>query len=330
VVFHPIEQKRDDGEMNKSSHAAPIWLVSVIADAGPRHGLGHLSRSGALAVALRCRGMSIRCYAHGLADPIERDGITWTPLAHSESVLQDSDVVVLDSYKLDPDALALQVETPLVLLHDRGGIPDRAALVVAPASHEDHSKLLAGFKYAPLRPMFWGLPSARIRPDVQRLLVATGGGDVRKDSQHLAIDARAGFPDAQVSVVVGPYARRSARDGMEMLGAPSDLLSHFVRADIVVTAAGQTLLEAAATGVPTIAVITADNQRKQAEKLRARGAVVVAEPGPELVRALRLLTAREERVRLAVEAQATIDGYGALRVAFQIERLLAQRPRKSR
>ena len=53
--------------------------VVLIADAGPEAGLGHVSRSSAVAVALRCRGVDHRCYAYGADEPPHCDGVRWAP-----------------------------------------------------------------------------------------------------------------------------------------------------------------------------------------------------------------------------------------------------------
>jgi UDP-N-acetylglucosamine:LPS N-acetylglucosamine transferase len=68
-----------------------------------------------------------------------------------------------------------------------------------------------------------------------------------------------------------------------------------------------------------------DNQCANADALRSAGAAVVVDgPGPELERALAALAADPSaRSELSARAQAAVDGYGALRIAFAVERLAA-------
>ena len=98
-----------------------------------------------------------------------------------------------------------------------------------------------------------------------------------------------------------------------------------LNADLVVCAGGQTALESLASGRPTVAVVTAENQLAQVELLESLGAVrAVYSAEPETVAAAvaGLAADQAERDRLASRGPELIDGYGALRVAYQIECLL--------
>ena len=84
----------------------------------------------------------------------------------------------------------------------------------------------------------------------------------------------------------------------------------------MVTAAGQSALEAAATGAATVAVPLAPNQWPNARALEQAGAAVIAEPD-EVVAAVGGL----DREALAAAGQRAVDGYGALRIAWRLARL---------
>jgi spore coat polysaccharide biosynthesis predicted glycosyltransferase SpsG len=97
-----------------------------------------------------------------------------------------------------------------------------------------------------------------------------------------------------------------------------------LEADLVVTAAGQTMLEAVATGAPTVALPLVENQARQAELLAERGAVrlVSSEDVSELTSAaVELARSTDARRALSANGQAAVDGYGALRVAYHLARL---------
>src|SRR5438128_116790 len=130
---------------------APIVLV---ADAGKEAGLGHVSRSSAVAVALRCRGIETRCHAYGADEPFTRDGVDWIPLRSPELPEPPEHVLVIDSYRLPQDVLSRAARAHrLIVMHDFGSVPDGAALVVSAAAgpSRDGSRL-SGFAYAALRP----------------------------------------------------------------------------------------------------------------------------------------------------------------------------------
>jgi UDP-2,4-diacetamido-2,4,6-trideoxy-beta-L-altropyranose hydrolase len=285
-------------------------VIAIVADGGPSAGLGHVGRCSAIAAALRARGLEVECRAYGAAAPARVDAIEWTPGT------AEGDVVVLDTYTMpeaERDALAARV--PLVAMHDFGGAPRGAALVVS-VGGEPGPNRLAGLRYAPLRPPFWGLPLRHVSGPLRRVLVTTGGGALQDAGVALAREAVAAFPE--VALVRGPYATFDAPDGVELIDAPPSLLPHLLAADAVITAAGQTALEAAATGAATIAVPFVDNQRRNAAALERAGAAVVAEPGKAVAAA-----ATVDAAALARAGQAAVDGYGALRIAFAVATLAA-------
>ena len=83
---------------------------------------------------------------------------------------------------------------------------------------------------------------------------------------------------ATVVAVRGPYAKGDPPNEVEVLDAPESLAEVLLKADIAVVGAGQTMLEAAAAGTPTVSIVLVDNQRRQAEGLAALEAVVLADP----------------------------------------------------
>ena len=285
-------------------------MIAIVADGGPSAGLGHLGRCSAIAAALRARGLEVECRAYGGAAPSTIDGIEWTP------GVADGDVVVLDTYTMPEDERrALVGGAPLAVMHDFGGAPAEAALVVT-VGGDPAPGVLAGLRYAPLRAPFWGLPERAVSGSLRRVLITTGGGALQDAGVALAREAAAAFPE--VALVRGPYATFDAPPGVELIDAPSSLLPHLLGADAVITAAGQTALEAAATGAATVAVPFVDNQRRNADALARAGAAVAAEPDGAV-----LALAGLDREALARAGQAAVDGYGALRIAFAVATLAA-------
>jgi UDP-2,4-diacetamido-2,4,6-trideoxy-beta-L-altropyranose hydrolase len=298
--------------------------ATLIADAGPAARLGHLSRTGAVAVALRSRGAEVRCLAWGADEPIERDGLDWEPLARAESP-PTGGVVVLDSYEASAESVSeLAADSGLVLMHARDAVPEAEIVTSTVGREGDLGRLrLFGLTYACLRPAYWGAPERRTGDRVARVLIATGGGDAGGAAAELAEAAREAVPDAEVAVLRGPYASGELPDGIVAVEHPPTLLGELLAADLIVTAGGQTLLEAAAVGTPAIAVVLAENQRSQAEAVSLQGAAVIAEPGAGVTDAVGELAAdAARRAAIGRSGQELIDGFGALRVGFHVARLI--------
>ena len=112
---------------------------------------------------------------------------------------------------------------------------------------------------------------------------------------------------------------------MKVINAPRSLLAPLLAADVAITTAGQTMLEAACAGTPAIALPVVANQVPGAKLLAGRGAVLTADPSAPagLERRIgELLVDAQLRARLSAAAQRAVDGRGADRVAASlIERL---------
>jgi spore coat polysaccharide biosynthesis predicted glycosyltransferase SpsG len=169
--------------------------------------------------------------------------------------------------------------------------------------------------------MFWGVRPRDTAPTVRRVLVTVGGSAITGGATLAASVAQA-VPDAEVHFVVGPYAEEAPEDGVRLVRAPSDLLDELLRADVVVSAAGQTMLEAACTGTPCVAVALAGNQRLQLAALQTAGAVVAATSDNAAATVATLAADAPRRAALAARSRTVVDGFGALRLAWRLRDLV--------
>jgi UDP-2,4-diacetamido-2,4,6-trideoxy-beta-L-altropyranose hydrolase len=300
--------------------------VVFVADAGEGAGLGHISRSSAVAVALQCRGIETRCFAYGAHQGFTRDGVRWLPLDNADLLDSAITVLVIDSYRLRHEDLPRRVSSSRrVVIHDYGSPPEEAALVVSTTwAGPAHGKALSGFAHAALRPGFWGVPNRVLDQRVNRVLVSTGSGEFDALGVELGHALTTALPATAVAVVRGPYGASEVPPDVETIDAPESLLEPLLAADLAVTAGGQTMLEAAATGTPCIVLPLVDNQRPQVKLLGDLGAVRVVDPpsaAETVTAALALVDDPEARQTFSRYGQRAVDGYGALRVAFEIARL---------
>jgi spore coat polysaccharide biosynthesis predicted glycosyltransferase SpsG len=289
--------------------------VTVVADAGPEAGLGHLSRCTGLAVALGCHGCEVRTLAYGADEPLTLSGVEWEPTPLSgDPTSEGAGPVVLDSYRLSGSGAPAGGE--LVAFHDQGQPgPPPGARVVALAGSE--GAWAAGPRYACLRPEFWGLEPVAPAAAVGRVLVAAGSG-VSGGAGAAAAAVLAAVPGAEVRLVVGPYAGDGVSDGVVAVRAPGGLRDELRAADLVVTAAGQTMLEALCAGVPCVAYAAVENQRAQLELMASGAAVQASDPGSLGAAVAALAQDHARRGALAARARETVDGFGALRLAARI------------
>lgn len=287
----------------------------IVAAAGPV-GLGHLARSTSLAQALELRGVDVVPVAFGSESGLTLDGLDWSP---GETGPAGADLAVIDGYEIDPtlpDALAARCT---VWMHPPRTEPHTPPDLVIDLTGVDAPGRLAGLRFACLRRDYWSRRPRRARPQVRSLLVTVGGSDAGGPVGEVAARAAAALPDVRVTMVRGPQSRSGAPTGVEVLDRPATLAPLLASHDMVLTAAGQTLLESLCVGAPTLAMIRAANQQSQAKIAAAAGAARLLGPDEPLGAALQGLAADEEgRSALTERAQAVIDGLGAHRAADAI------------
>ncbi|MGH2870132.1 MAG: hypothetical protein ACRDNK_21500 [Solirubrobacteraceae bacterium] len=305
--------------------------VLVVADGGAQASLGHLARCGAVAVALQGRGIPCRCVAVG-SDAPAPSALAWEWVADADA-LPDTGVslLLLDSYRLDPVTVRAHTgAVKLAVMHDIGPVPESADLVLTtdPGLAGMRPEIVGGPALCCLGPMFWGLPAPRpVAAEVRKVLITTGGGDPSGHGVAIAYALADALPGREITLVRGPHTELSPLTGIHILDRPPSLLHPLREADLTVTSAGNSLLEALAVGSPTVAVIVAENQRSGAQALADRGATQLAEPEPlealeALVATVRALAEDPELRGHQVRAgRELVDGYGALRVAYLLSEL---------
>jgi UDP-2,4-diacetamido-2,4,6-trideoxy-beta-L-altropyranose hydrolase len=308
--------------------------ASFLIDTGPTVGLGHLSRSLILLDALERQGVACRLYCTdpAAAQALGREAEP-TPLRLSD--LPQTDLIVCDSYRLDPaDYMALHGQARLLAALD--DTAERSAPVDVVINHNlyapqlDYSrvsggKTLLGPDYALVneRVAAAGRRHAAEAPD-NAVVVSFGGTDdgtiAARVAQELLLRT-----DARIDVIVA--ASRTPSSALH--GLPSRVIMHhgpdvpalLARARLYLGAAGMMSFEAFAIGLNLVVVPIADNQRPGAEALVAYGHDML-----DRVDAVTLAEIAAQRLRLPPKIKpAPIDGKGPDRLATALLKELAAR-----
>lgn len=289
------------------------------ADASPTIGVGHLSRCVALAAAARSRGWEV---------------VLWGTVTTGDWLLGDlpvvadpvpADIVVVDHYGLGE----LTVDAVLVSIEDgefgrrRADIVVDANLTQAPRPDDGTPLVLRGPAYAPLRPQIRTAREARSAGATPPNVVVVMGGGAAPEAVAAALTALrdTGVPATVQAISSAPIA------GFEVTPPTPTLPTLFAAADLVVSAAGVTLLELCCIGVPTALVQVADNQAAgyQAAVTQGLAAGLGADPRAHTAELRALLLDPTARKALATKAMAAVDGKGADRVLDAAEQELARR-----
>ena len=255
----------------------------LLTSSGHTVGLGHLSRMEALAEAFRSRGIepSLCVDDHGAHGETESSRIRnerWTSDAARASVLAaDADLVVLDAYQFAEAVWRAinQVSRYLVVFDDVGEKPPFNGVLVngSPGAETiayrptERQILLLGPAYQVLRPPFWLPPPKKpIATAVDCVGVAVGGGQNvahRRIRDRIVAIATQRF---HRTVVLGPVGKEAVETSFPHRVSYTGRLNaegvrdFFDGIDLLISAGGQTLAEAASRGVPTIGFSIVSNQ----------------------------------------------------------------------
>lgn len=198
---------------------------------------------------------------------------------------------------------------------------------------------LYGPSYAPVRQSFWKKETP-VRERLMTVLIMTGGSDPLGAGMFFSRLLTKLLPEAEILVVLGPYAEgkeelrayAKLEKRVEVIEGCSDLSDVMRRCDLAVTAAGSTLYELCASGLPAIVYYMADNQRMGAEAFASRTGTVNlgdlrsdsfrTEAPKELKAALLRYGAASKRRNLSGRMKALVDGQGAARIAEKIGELI--------
>jgi UDP-2,4-diacetamido-2,4,6-trideoxy-beta-L-altropyranose hydrolase len=299
--------------------------------------------TAALEERVRTEGFSLEKW---VAVPGDKEDLEATCAAVSRHAGKASCVAVaLDGYQFGADfQRGVKVTDCRLLLVDDYGHADfyHADLVLnqnicaQPSLYVrrgDNTKLLLGPEYALLRMEFlqFQIGAGDIPERAARLLVTLGGADADNVTKRV-IDALAGS-GLEVKVAVGgsnPHlaslrqAAEAASRGItkvDLVVDSREMPQLMAWADFSVAAAGSTSWELAFSGLPTLFIISADNQAGNAWEMERQGfGLCLGEPSQfdeQRFRDSVLSLAADSRLRagFASRGRELVDGQGAQRVA---------------
>jgi UDP-2,4-diacetamido-2,4,6-trideoxy-beta-L-altropyranose hydrolase len=329
-------------------------------DGGAEIGIGHLMRCRTLAAALGEQGW-VSMFAMTQASAtffasdtpfVVPDGLAGSVAVKAIMTAQHADCLVVDHYRLDAE-FERQAATRgalTVVVDDLANRPHDCDLLIdinparSPSDYAPHTpgrtKLLLGTRYALLRSEFAQIrrvPDNTAPAQASRLVIAPGGADPTDVStQLLEAVPRLEAAGLATTLIVGRANPRQATLtahgralGADVVCDPADPVALMASADIAISGAGTTCLEFACLGVPTVALVLADNQRDVAKAIGDAGAArildgaVVAARIAETV--ITIAADQNLRTRMSAAGRALVDGAGAARVADEVTRLHAVR-----
>lgn len=333
-------------------------MILFRADGNPEIGSGHVMRCLSIADAAKDQGLECRfAVADGSFSQTVRDRgfsceVLGTDYRHMDAerdalarlLLRDGPAaMVVDSYFVTPEYL-----TWLGRFADVTYIDDLAAFAYPVKNLVNYNiygpeldyeglykaagvpapRLLLGPRYAPLRKQFQNIPPRVARRAAADILVSTGGADPEHMALRIARYLISWRPASRYvfHLVAGGMnpdvqaLRQIAKKcpWMQLHENVQDMAALMCRCDLAIAAAGSTLYELCACGVPTITYAFADNQLLGMEAFEKQGMMqsagdirLLREPEKAIMYELDELardSAKRERMRQKMRALSAGDG----------------------
>lgn len=273
--------------------------IAIRADGGSKIGMGHITRCLALAEELKNENCDITFITKNIEAVVKKlieeefkfialPDLQTEKIIYMKEQTKEFDILITDSYDIDFKYLDEIKKTGmfLVTIDDLNLLESYPSDIVINGniyaenlnykSTYGQTKFLLGTKYTLLRKEFRNIPSKKIKDTAESILITIGGSDhngftlktlkIIKDKKDLKIDVVIGtsFEDKLVNEInelvkmngnISIYYNVNAEIMKELM----------IKADIAISAGGSTLYELATAGVPTLAIIAADNQIKNVE-----------------------------------------------------------------
>ncbi len=338
--------------------------VVIRCDSSRHMGIGHVSRCGALAGAMRRDGLDPVFLCRPLpgdqrellrnqdfemltleAETPEEDALAFARVARRREarwMLLDHPELALDYER----GLRAQCDAPLAVIDGQFRQHDCDLLLNANiyANRENcaptvpgHCRILAGYDYFLLREEFHdaGAVAAGAPVGNPRVLITLGGADPDNLTGQLCQGLAEFDAQCDFDIMLGPANIHGAMlaDELALLDDarftlhrdPGELAALLAGCTLCVSAGGVTLGEAAWLGKPVIALVIADNQRRTVDTLAALGAVVEADVKSAPARVADLLADPGRRRQLSGAIGGLVDGHGAARVVAALREVTGTR-----
>jgi UDP-2,4-diacetamido-2,4,6-trideoxy-beta-L-altropyranose hydrolase len=190
--------------------------------------------------------------------------------------------------------------------------------------------VLCGSKYALLRPEFAALRpyslQRRVQPKLNNLLITMGGVDNANVTARVMSSLRASTlpADCKITVILGPTApwlsdiqqkAQSMPWSTTVLIGVDNMAQLMADSDLAIGAAGSTSWERCCVGLPTIIVVSAENQVAVAAALAGAGAARVVELNDGSMAQVagvisELCESGADLIRMSQAASRIVDGQG--------------------
>nr|WP_279587853.1 glycosyltransferase [Microbacterium ulmi] len=311
-----------------------------------------------IAEELHARGHEVTLWGSLGGVPWLGERVTATGVRHLASepfsldvdvIAAEADVVVVDSYTIDPAEIGrLDALAPVLAVIDGDDRRIRASAYLDQNLHAEalpypshvSDRLYAGSRYALVRRELSELHrvSAWPLPDEPRVLCVLGGSDPLRSMPRVAAALCTLPEEVRLTLVTAPESLQDVRElvagrgGVKVVPPTSHIAGLLAESDLVVSAAGTTAWDVCTIGMPAVFIAVVDNQRAGLRAILDAGValgldathdVACIDTVGQLV--AMLIDDEDLRNEQSARCRELFDGRGPERVADALE-LMSEKP----
>lgn len=301
--------------------------IYILTEGGKDIGFGHITRCISLSQAFEEKGIASEFIVNeddsilGVLRGKNYRIFNWFKEKNKLfEIVGNADIVIIDSYlakKSLYDRVSKICRGRIVVIDDYNRLEYAKGVVVNPSIYGDSLKYplkgdiiyLLGKDYVILRKEFWAIPEKEINKEIKNVLI-TFGGRGYFDVAHSIINYLKDKFNFNFFTVNPKKNRLSAKQMLDLM----------LKADLCISAGGQTTYELARVGVPAAGVCFAANQRLNLEGWQKVGFMEYAgwwedQALPDKISAcIERLQDRPARQRRSTIGRKFVDGEGSSRI----------------
>ncbi|MEJ5227564.1 UDP-2,4-diacetamido-2,4,6-trideoxy-beta-L-altropyranose hydrolase [Thermodesulfovibrio sp.] len=323
--------------------------VKFFTEGGENIGIGHITRCLSLCQAFeeingQCqfviRGNKELCK---ILENREIKFLDWiNELDTFEKEISYSDIIVIDSYLADLKnyEIVCKSRKKTLFIDDFNRLPYPCGVILNGSigvEEEFYSKrkgvcYLVSTKYIPLRKPFWEVGEKKINESIKSVLITFGGEDNQNMTLKVLEILENKYNELEKFVVIGSLSKN--REKLRNLASQKIRLFEnldaegmknlMLKADIAISAGGQTTYELARVGTPSILIAVSENQLQnclgwhQAKFAKYSGWWSDSKTMDNLLNYFKEMNDLKIREKMSLIGRKLVDGQGARRVVRKI------------
>jgi UDP-2,4-diacetamido-2,4,6-trideoxy-beta-L-altropyranose hydrolase len=323
--------------------------VFILTEGGKNIGFGHIARCTSIYQAFKEVGIQPQLIVNGdetVQEQLKDKNCKVFDWLDDKKTLfttvRNADIAFIDSYLTDYNlyekisntaGMGVYFDDNVRINYPKGFVINGAIFAERiPYPKRKGVTYLLGTQYTPVRQEFWDVPEKPIHHNLKSIMITFGGMDMCNLTPKvlkLLVDT---YPELTKKVIIGKGFRNTSEfeaikdHNTELIYYPdaTEMKKIMLESDIAISAGGQTLYELARVGIPTIAVVVADNQSANICGLQEVGFAEYAGDGtngelPEKInRKIELLRNSNTRQYKSITGRKIIDGVGSSRIVRSV------------